>query len=457
MYLWLSFSTPRGMADGIFFCVVAQMFSIALAALMWERSALRTENNLVIRLLHPAVLRLTGARLLELTSNIGIFALFTSQYGTISIGVLISLDILAVISIVMGTWYYQGRTLAGSSHSLVGAFRRALLALPVLLGLHWDHIPGRVGNTNSVADPRAYYAWRIGRHGLLTTAVLVNIKAMTDMTSGGWYGIGFAIVTISAGFLFPLLNASYWAYQDMIDLPPVGLRMPLPKRCQRELAEGELERGNLAANTSKQVDDRDNNRQTLMAFYGSKASDMENEGKKAKAEHARIEALKKAGKWPPKTTKQQDNVEANVHDKDPFEGKVVVLNGVDVDRVMELTRQLMSETEPQCHGCEGLSLIHDEHLCKLNPRERYLSGKKSKLKERHWLPEPSAEARSRRVREHVEFAQPPPSLSETANRLSRATESPKRTGGDSVSKYLVLKQHVPLSEQAASIPGRHLF
>jgi hypothetical protein len=36
MYLWLSFSTPRGMADGIFFCVALQIFSIAMAALMWE-------------------------------------------------------------------------------------------------------------------------------------------------------------------------------------------------------------------------------------------------------------------------------------------------------------------------------------------------------------------------------------------------------------------------------------
>ena len=66
--------------------------------------------------------------------------------------------------------------------------------------------------------------------------------------------------------------------------------------------------------------------------------------KDAKAEHARIEALKKAGKWPPKEEKKQ--ITEVVVMKDPFEGKTVVHNGVDVDRVMELTRQLMSETEP---------------------------------------------------------------------------------------------------------------
>jgi hypothetical protein len=279
------------------------------------------------------------------------------------------------------------------------------------------------------------------------------------MTSGGWYAIGFAIVTIAAGFLFPLLNSSYRAYQEMIDLPPVGLRMPLPKRCQREPTESELERNKAAANAPKQVDDVDHNRQTLMALYGSKASDMENEGKKAKAEHARIEALKKAGKWPPK--KQKHQVVEIVAEQDPFEGKTVVLGGVDVDRVMELTRQLMSETEPKCHGCEGLTLIHDEHVCKLNPRERYLSAKKTRLKERYKLPEPSAEARGRRVREHVKFAKPPPSLSETANRLSRASESPTKqnsgAGGGSVSKYLVLKQRVPLSKQASVIPSRRIF
>ena len=77
----LSFSTPRGMTDLIFYCIVCQFISIVLAIIMWERSALRTEKNVIIRLLHPAVLRIAGARLFEITATIFIFGLFTAQYG----------------------------------------------------------------------------------------------------------------------------------------------------------------------------------------------------------------------------------------------------------------------------------------------------------------------------------------------------------------------------------------
>ena len=398
--------------------------------------------------MHPAVLRLTSARLLELTTNIGMFALVTSQYGHTAISILLTTDCIAIVSIVVGTWHHQGRTLAGSSHSLVGVLRRSLLALPMLLGLHWDHIPGRVGNVNSIADPRAYYLWRIVRHGLLTIAVLINIQEMTNMTSRGWYAVGFAIVTLSAGLMLPLINSSYWKYQEMVDLPRVGLRMPLPKRCRRELSdENHPDHQKNDGSQEGKLTEHERNRRTLMALYGSKAAEMENAGKEARAEHARIEALKKAGKWPPKYETKDDHVVRKEEKKDPFQGKTVVLDGVNVDAVMELTRQLMNETEPKCHGCEGLSLLHDEHLCKLDPRKRYLSGKKSKLKSRYQLPEPTAEHRSQRLRSHVELPKPPPSLSEDASRIGRAINSPKNQNV-ATNKYIVLKQRIPLSEQA---------
>ena len=69
------------MTDLIFYCIVCQFISIVLAIIMWERSALRTEKNVIIRLLHPAVLRIAGARLFEITATIFIFGLFTAQYG----------------------------------------------------------------------------------------------------------------------------------------------------------------------------------------------------------------------------------------------------------------------------------------------------------------------------------------------------------------------------------------
>jgi hypothetical protein len=48
MFVWLSFSTPRGLADLFLFAIVFQFLSIVMGIVMWERSALRTEQNIIV-------------------------------------------------------------------------------------------------------------------------------------------------------------------------------------------------------------------------------------------------------------------------------------------------------------------------------------------------------------------------------------------------------------------------
>ena len=48
MFCWLSFATPRGMTDLIMLTLLLEFVSIVLSVIMWERSALRTEQNIIV-------------------------------------------------------------------------------------------------------------------------------------------------------------------------------------------------------------------------------------------------------------------------------------------------------------------------------------------------------------------------------------------------------------------------
>ena len=389
MFLWLTFATPRGTGNLFIFAIICQISSITLALLMWERSAIRTERNLIIRLLHPAVLRITWARYLELTANLFMFALFTAQWGTASVAALLTLDVLAVVGIVVTTWKLQGYMLAGSRHLLGGVLRRALLVAPVLLATHWDHLPGRVGE-NSIADPRLYVGWRAVRHGLLTIATLVGIAEMTDLVAGGWYALGFVTCTVCAGLAPIMLNKAMWKWQAMLELPPVGLKIPVPKQCQRESEEEDDDEagGGTLRGVAAEEARRRKSRNQLMSMYGSKATEMEGEGKNARALQAKYDAT--GGR--PKTATDDDadgraaTAEASVTEPN------LVFKGIDVDAVMNLAAQLMHETRPRCNGCEGLSLEHDDMLCKIPKKER----RKEAMQTKWSMPEDSPRTRGER-------------------------------------------------------------
>ena len=201
MFLWLSFSTPRGMTDLITFCLAFQYTSIVLTIIMWERSALRTEKNVILRLMHSAVLRIFFARSLELLTNGLIFSLFTAQYGTMSIGLLLVIDSLSIFILMCMTWRQQQYKLAGSLTKSFGVFRRYCMTLPILLVLHFDHIPGKSGENHSIMNPRMYYAWRVARHSLLSILVLPGISEMTERIAMGWYVI-FLLVFFLFLFFF---------------------------------------------------------------------------------------------------------------------------------------------------------------------------------------------------------------------------------------------------------------
>ncbi len=465
MFLWLTFATPRGTGDLFTFAVVCQLSSITLALLMWERSAIRTERNLIIRLLHPAVLRITAARYLELTANLFLFALFTAQWGTTSVAVLLTLDVLAVVSIVVATWKLQGYTLAGSRHLLGGVLRRALLCAPVLLATHWDHFPGRVGEQNSIADPRLYVGWRVVRHALLTIATLVGIAEMTDLVAGGWYALGFVACTVCAGLAPIMLNKAMWKWQEMLELPPVGLKIPVPKQCQRESEEGEEDEDGHRALRGAAAEEarRRKSRNQLMSLYGSKASEMDGESKNARALQAEYDAT--GGR--PKTAADVDGAGRAATAEAAIEEPNLLFKGIDMDAVINLAAQLMHETKPRCKGCEGLSREHDDLVCKIPKKVRRKEARQAKWR----MPEASPRTRSERVRSHVTFDPPSPSLYAMQHGGARPPEpsssSPHRLvankkrrqsvhdspGGNSsaspTSKYIVqLRQRVPLSEQA---------
>ena len=210
MFLWLSFSTPRGMTDLITFCLAFQYTSIVLTIIMWERSALRTEKNVILRLMHSAVLRIFFARSLELLTNGLIFSLFTTQYGTMSIGILLVIDSLSIFILMCMTWRQQQYMLAGSLTKSFGVFRRYCLTLPILLVLHFDHIPGKSGENHSIINPRMYYAWRVARHSLLSILVLPGISEMTERVAMGWYVILFVCFFYLFFFFFSFFFFSFY-------------------------------------------------------------------------------------------------------------------------------------------------------------------------------------------------------------------------------------------------------
>ena len=74
-----------------------------------------------------------------------------------------------------------------------------------------------------------YYAWKVVRHSMLSIAVLVGISEMTDRIAGGWYAVGFIIATVSIGVMLLAVNAAMLSWQEFLDLPEVGLKIPLPK------------------------------------------------------------------------------------------------------------------------------------------------------------------------------------------------------------------------------------
>ena len=278
-----------------------------------------------------------------------------------------------------------------------------------------------------------------------------------------------------------VVNAAMLSWQEFLELPQVGLKIPLPKQCRRETINDEEEEND----KKKKNDDNDNKvsgksaRNTLMELYGQKASAMEEQGKMNKdARRLAEEARKKRhaqGEYSDEENEMDvDDIEnGNQHDDgtvgDNSTKKVssYVFEGIDLNHVNHLMKQLLEETKPTCQGCEGLSTCHDEH-CLLEEHQFDESGKrivKKKMKKKRGKKQPkyrfqreeeSIEERSQRVRKHVELSNNvSPSLSFEARRIQRLQG---KTPAPEISP--VVKHRVSLSQQAStlqSIGGAKLF
>jgi hypothetical protein len=451
MFVYLSFVTPRGMTDLIMLTIIFQCLSITLSIVLWERSALRTEQNLIVRLLHPAIVRMSFARILEITTNTFIFGLFTSQYGNqLSIPLLLIIDMLSIGIIMIITWKKQLYTLNNSKTSGYGVFRRYVLTLPILMVLHFDHIPGRSGERHTIINPRMYYLWRILRHIVLLIFILNGIAEMTNMVAAGWYAVGFTLSIVSAGGMMPMVNTAMLAWQDLLELPCVGLKIPLPKQCRRDIANEEN-------NNDNNTDDGNNTsstRTTLMELYGAKASDMEEEGKKRKDELRRYEKERKErherGEYSDDENEIDDkerNDDHHHHKSQKQSKEPYVFEGINLDKVENLMEILLKETESKCQGCEGLTTAHDDN-CKLEEINNRKKKKKSKKrsKYRFEMPEEPPEIRGSSYRKHVMLSPQAESLSFEARRIQRLQ-------GKSIDKDIspTVKHGVSLSQQAASL------
>ena len=461
MFMWLSFATPRGITDLILFCIFMQFLSICMALTMWERSALRTEKNLILRLMHPAVLRMTGARFFELTSTLVLFGLFTAQYGVSSIFIILGFDMICIAVMMILTWRQQNYTLAGTRHKWWGVARRYWLSILLLLAIHFDHVPGKSGEGHSIINTRMYYAWKVGRHGVLSIAILIGIGEMTELVAGGWYAIGFSLAMISLGCMMLLLNAAMLSWQDFLNLPQVGLKIPLPKQCRREtLKDEDEEQGK--SNMKDMNDLKKSSRMTLMAMYGQKASAMEEAGKQNKDLRRRLEEerQKRHARGEYSDDEHEDHEEENSGGDNTEEGvkeAPYVFEGVNLDRINDLMNTLLEETKGKCQGCEGLSTSHDDN-CQLEEYQTNEYGKRKKKKKnpyRFQREEESAEVRGQKVRKHVEFALTSPNLSFEARRIQRLQgKAPTPESSP------VVKERVPLSQQASSLHrlgGSRLF
>ena len=92
--------------------------------------------------MHPAVIRMTFARLTELIATCLIFGLFTAQYGhKLSIPFVLLFDMLSIAIMICVTWKQQNYKLANTKTTVWGVARRYFLTLPLLMMLHFDHIP----------------------------------------------------------------------------------------------------------------------------------------------------------------------------------------------------------------------------------------------------------------------------------------------------------------------------
>ena len=284
------------------------------------------------------------------------------------------------------------------------------------------------------------------------------------------YAIGFILATISCGCMMLVVNAAMLSWQEFLELPQVGLKIPLPKQCRRETIKDDEYELNKKKKSDNKVSGK-SARKTLMELYGQKASAMEEQGKMNKdARRLAEEARKKRhaqGEYSDEENEMNvDDIEnGNQHDgtaSDKSTKKVssYVFEGIDLNHVNHLMKQLLEETKPTCQGCEGLSTCHDEH-CLLEEHQLDESGKrivkkKMKKKYRFQREEESIEERSQRVRKHVKLSNNvSPSLSFEARRIQRlqgGTPAPETSP--------VVKHRVRLSQQASilqSIGGAQLF
>jgi hypothetical protein len=305
-----------------------------------------------------------------------------------------------------------------------------------------------------------YYAWRVGRHVLLSFFVLAGIAEMTERVAAGWYAIGFTVATICCGCMMLVVNAAMLSWQEFLELPQVGLKIPLPKQCKREMIEDELD-GELdgCGRAGSCIGDASGSsaRKTLMQLYGQKASAMEEQGKLNKNARRLAEEEKNMrharGEYSDEENEVEDDIENGKSDSKKVSSSYV-FGKIDLDRVDILMKQLLDETKPRCQGCEGLSTCHDEN-CMLEEHQFDESGKKilKKKKKKKKLPkyrfqreEESAEERSQRVRKHVKLSDAVPSLSFEARRIQRLQGK-----APAPETNPVVKHGVSLSQQASTL------
>lgn len=308
-----------------------------------------------------------------------------------------------------------------------------------------------------------YYAWKVVRHSMLSVAVLVGISEITARIAGGWYAVGFVIATVSIGCMLLAVNAAMLSWQEFLDLPEVGLKIPLPKQCQRETALNDLDVLNDSKNVTPQ--EAPSSRMTLMALYGQKASAMEEQGKLNKDLRRRLEAERQKrhdrGEYSDEEEEMNDTIDNNtIGNSTKIQKKEgYVFEGVDLDQINQLMSTMIQDSKSKCLGCDGLSTSHDDN-CELEENQFNEYGKRIKRKKRKKtpyrfeLPEKSAEERSKKIREHVKI-KVLPSLSFEARRIQRLqgkTPTPESSP--------VVKEGIPLSQQAMALKrlgGQRLF
>lgn len=367
LYLWLSMSTPRGisldMSLAFLFCVI----SFAITLLLWDRAHIRSEHGLIVRLQHPALVMLTVARMCEIASRLLIFAAAGAAFGgSVTIG-LLWLDIAGVVGVVLWTWKRQNQVLSGHRQNLASAVRHAIFFVPLLIIVHFDHVPGRGGGVlpNSVADPRAYYAWRFSQQAVLAVLAFSRLPIMNVIVGSGWYSTGVALGCVLTLIGAYLTTRAWMEIQKVLELPCVGIGFPALPICRRKAtfdlnATSKSFTGSDAARSER--DHHGERVSSLMELYGGKVQAMQEESlrRAVDLEERRRDEEEGGDSW------YSDDEQASEHHSQRYQEiqSDYIFQGTNVTALLERTQNLLNDTVPVCRGCEGLSMQHEPDFCK---------------------------------------------------------------------------------------------